>query len=96
MAFIKLLTKLGDLITSGKGVTVTVDNGKISIGGTITRDERIGGDIRLVVDGLVSDLTVHGSATVNGNVKGNVDAGGSVNSGKVGGDIDAGGSVLVT
>lgn len=49
--------------------------------------------LHVIVTGNLHNLDTGGSATINGDVAGYVDAGGSIQCGDVGGYVDAGGSV---
>lgn len=99
----------GNVVIGGRGGTVTVNgktyrgknvriqndvvyvDGKPVGEGASTAAE--GGILHIEVTGDVGSIESDQSVTVNGNVQGSVNAGGSVNCGSVGGDVDAGGSV---
>ena len=93
--------------TNGKGITVT--NNSVYVGGELVQ-EGLSGIVRIEFKGDLASLKTDGSASIHGdihgdvdvgdsctckNVKGNVDAGGSITCGNVGGSIDAGGSVMI-
>lgn len=82
---------------NGKSITVSgnnisVINDKVYVGGKLV-EEGLSGNVTISFEGDLASLKVDGSATVNGNILGNVDAGGSVKCGNVGKSVDAGGSV---
>lgn len=96
----------GKLI-SVTGSDISIINDKVYVGGKLV-EEGLSGSVEISFTGDLASLKVDGSATVNGNVQGfvdaggsvncedvekSVDAGGSVNCGTVGGSVDAGGSV---
>jgi len=68
---------------------IKISNGCVIIGGK----EIISNTTNVKIEGNVGDILCDGQVTVNGEVKGNVDAGGSVSCGNVTGSVDAGGSV---
>jgi len=77
----------------GNNLNVTMKNGAITINGKhIDALDNLKG-YEVTIEGDVHTLNVSGSVTVNGNVTGNIDAGGSVSCKDVSGDIDAGGSI---
>lgn len=91
--------------TNGKNISVINDT--IYVDG-VTIQSNLSGIVEVKFEGDLASLKCNGSASINGNVKGdvdvggslkccdvsgNLDVGGSVQCGKVGGDIDAGGSV---
>lgn len=75
---------------SGNGITI--NNGKVYVDGKLV-EEGLSGQVEVSFTGDLASLKVDGSATVNGNVQGRLDAGGSVNCKDVGKSVDAGGSV---
>lgn len=74
------------------GRNISIQNGKISVDGKPLECDMTG-DIHVVVNGDINQLTCAGSCTVSGDVNGSIDATGSVTCGTVYGDIDAAGSV---
>ncbi|WP_259406040.1 polymer-forming cytoskeletal protein [Shouchella clausii] len=88
---------MNKIIINGKSISVSgnnisVINGKIYTDGTLV-ESGLSGQVTILFEGDLANLKTDGSATIQGNVKGNVDAGGSVTCGNVGQSIDAGGSV---
>jgi hypothetical protein len=80
--------------TDGSSIHVT-SNGNVSVGGVVVMGG-LSGTINVQFEGDLASLTCQGSATVNGSVQRDVDAGGSITvGGNVGGDVDAGGSITV-
>ncbi len=81
------------------GKTYNVPGGNISVQNNIVYvdgkkiEEGLSGIVEVKFTGDLASLRTDGSATVKGEVKGDVDAGGSVDCGNVGGSVDAGGSV---
>lgn len=73
----------GSTIISGRN-GITINGQRIDVSGST---------IEIKLDGDCASIKADGNVTVTGNVKGNIDAGGSVNCGNVGGNVDAGGSV---
>lgn len=71
---------------------VNFSDGEIIINGKKVTGN-LSGDVRVIWEGPAVDVNADGSVTVNGNVSGSVDAGGSITCGNVEGDVDAGGSV---
>lgn len=51
------------------------------------------GTVNIKFEGELASLKCQGSATINGDIKGNVDVGGSLKCGNIDGDVDAGDSV---
>lgn len=89
------------------GNNISVINNSIYVDGKVVQSD-LSGDVNIKFEGDLASLKCNGSATINGNIKGdvdvggsldcndivgNIDVGGSVRCGKVSGDIDAGGSV---
>lgn len=89
------------------GRNISIQNGKITVDGRSLECDMTG-DIHVVVNGDINQLTCSGSVEVNGNcgsvdcagsctvsgdVNGSIDATGSVTCGTVYGNIDAAGSV---
>jgi hypothetical protein len=77
---------------SVQGNNITITNNQVIVDGTAIQSN-LSGITEVKFDGDLASLKCHGAATVNGDVKGNVDAGGSIKCGNVGGNVDAGGSV---
>ena|SRR6185312_6668682 len=77
---------------SVKGNGISIINDKVYVNGKLI-EEGLSGNIEITFTGDLASLNVDGSATVNGSIHGDVDAGGSVNCGDVGKSVDAGGSV---
>jgi len=82
---------------NGKSIKVTGSNisvigDKVYVNGKLV-EEGLSGNVEISFKGDLANLNVDGSATVDGNVLGYVDAGGSVRCENVNGSVDAGGSV---
>ena len=82
----------GNEITFEDGASVSICNGTIQINGSVS-GKYDSSTPKIEVYGNVGNLDCTGSATISGDVKGYVDAGGSVTCGNVGSYVDAGGSV---
>lgn len=67
---------------------ITIRNGVVTIGGK-TVNTGASGEVRLIVEGSCGSVECDGPVTVNGEVRGSIQAG-SVTCGKVGGSIQAG------
>jgi len=76
---------------TGNVMDVTVDQGDVSVAGTV-RDVNAGGSV--VVHGDVAGGIDAGGSVTCETVHGDVDCGGSVACGKIAGSVDAGGSVI--
>lgn len=87
----KSLIKINRLTLWGKSISIS--GRKVYVDGDLTGGEIKGDTLHIVVEGDVASLSCDGSATIRGDVKGNVRAGGSVNCGDIGGNADAGGSI---
>ena len=75
------------------GSNICVSNGTVMVDGKVITSE-LSGTVEIKFEGDIASLDVRqGSATIRGSVKGDVDAGGSIQCGNVLGDVDAGGSV---
>jgi hypothetical protein len=74
------------------GNNISVVGNSICVDGTQVSTNLVG-TVEVKFEGDIASLKTNGSATINGNVKGSVDAGGSITCGDVSGDVDAGGSV---
>ena len=77
-------------VFSGRNIVISGDS--VIIDGKQVL-EGVSGIVNVVVTGDLSSLKSNSSVEVNGNVLGDVDAGGSISCGDVSGDVDAGGSV---
>lgn len=77
---------------SVKGNNISVINNRVIVDGVVIEDG-LSGIVEVKFEGDIASLRCDGSATINGNVMGNVDAGGSVDCGDVGRNVDASGSV---
>ena len=74
------------------GANISVVNNVVLVDGKkIPSDDVQISDV--IIEGDTGPVRADGSVTVNGNVTGNVDAGGSVKAGNVSGKVNAGGSV---
>lgn len=85
---------MNTIIINGRQISVTgrnisVINDKVIVDGVIV-EEGLSGHVEISFVGDLATLKTNGSATIEGNVMGNVDAGGSVNCGDVKGSVDAG------
>ena len=76
----------------GNCSNISIRNGEARIDGNVIKTG-LSGDVHVHWDGPIANLETDGSATVNGNVSGSVNAGGSVTCGEVGTSLSAGGSV---
>ena len=75
-----------------EGNNVSMINNRIIIDGKeVGETERA--QTQIVINGNIGNLETDKSVTVNGEITGNVTAGGSVNCDDIGGDVRAGGSV---
>lgn len=76
-----------------KGNNITISNGEVIIDGKV-QEKGLYGSVDIKVTGSIGKLTCDGSATVNGDVLGNVYAQNSVEvEGDILGDVQAGNSV---
>lgn len=77
-----------------EGHNISIVEDSITVDG-VTIEKGLSGIVDIKFEGDITNLTIHkGNAEINGNIRGNVDVGGSVKcSGYIGGDIEAGGSV---
>lgn len=75
-----------------QGNNVVMNNGTIIIDG-ITVEGDFNGSAPIQMSGDIHSLRTDGSATVDGNVQGNVNAGGSLKCGNIEGSANAGGSL---
>jgi len=74
------------------GNNISISNNTIKVNGKIiTKD--LSGIVEVVFEGDLASLKCNAAVTVKGNVKGNVDAGNSVNCGDIIGNVDADNSV---
>jgi hypothetical protein len=91
--------------TNGKNISVI--GNQVCIDGQMILGD-LSGIVEIKFEGDLASLKCQGSATINGNIKGdvdiggslscndiigNVDVGGSIKCGNISGDVDAGGSV---
>lgn len=88
---------MSNIIINGKsynvsGNNIVVQNNQVLVDGKLIQGD-LSGDVTISFEGDLANLTTHGSATINGDVHGGVDAGGSVQCGNVSEFVDAGGSV---
>ncbi|MCY7865940.1 hypothetical protein P8918_13055 [Bacillus spizizenii] len=88
---------MNTVIINGKSISVSgnnidVINDKVYVDGKLV-EEGLSGQVDIAFEGDLANLRTGGSATINGDVKGDIDAGGSVNCGNVNGMVDSGGSV---
>ena len=79
-------------VDSSNGSSINVRNGVVSVGGVVVQTG-LSGVVEIIWSGPAASINADGSVTVNGEVKGDVDAGGSINCGNVSGSADAGGSI---
>jgi len=86
------ITINGTVITGDLSGGVSIRNGEVRVGGKLVQ-ANVSGDVHVKWDGPLTSLETDGSATVSGEVRGSVSAGGSVTCGPVGESINAGGSV---
>jgi len=77
-------------VTNGGSICIT-DNYVIIDGKVVS--EKLSGIVKVVIEGDLASLKTDVSATVNGDVTGNVNCNGSCTCGKVEGSVKAGGSV---
>jgi len=71
---------------------IVINNNSIYVGGTQVGD-KYNGIVEIKFEGDLASLSTGGNATINGNVKGDVEAGGNVHCGDVYKNVDAGGNV---
>ena len=76
--------------TSGK--SISVNDNSIYVDGNLIVDN-LKGTVDIKFEGDLASLKCQGSATIYGNIKGNVDIGGSLNCKDIIGNVDAGGSI---
>ena len=76
--------------TSGNNISVI--NNSVYVDGKVIQTE-LSGIVEIKFEGDLASLSCNGSASVNGNIKGDVDVGGSLDCNDIGGNIDVGGSV---
>lgn len=76
---------------SGLSGGIVIAGNCVYAGGKLV-DGEAQGVVEVIVEGDLTSLESSASVTVNGNVQGDVDAGGSINCGNVGGSVKAGGS----
>ena len=80
------------IITNGQ--SIVINNGSVIVDGRVIKDG-LSGIVELKVEGDLMNLNTTGSATIHGNVHGNVDTNGSVTCHTINGDVDAMGSVKI-
>lgn len=83
----------GKTFNSKEGGSISIVNGQVTIDGVIQTGDKLSGVVKVEISGGLSNLKTDADVVVNGDVLGNVDAGGSVQCGAVGKSVDAGGSV---
>ena len=76
--------------TSGNNISVI--NNSVYVDGKVIQT-KLSGIVEIKFEGDLASLNCNGSASINGNIKGDVDVGGSLDCGDIGGNIDVGGSV---
>ena len=86
------------IVVNGKSITVqgnniSVINNRVYVDGKEVETGELKGTVHIEFKGDLAKLKTDSSATIHGNVKGNVDSGTSVKCGDVGGSVDAGTSV---
>lgn len=89
---------MSTVIINGKkmnisGNNICISNDRVYVDGKLISDEEAKEPVKLIVEGDLLTIKTEGDVEVNGNVQGDLKAGGSVNSGDVGGSLKAGGSV---
>lgn len=75
------------------GGSISVINGTVIIDGVVQEGDKLSGVVRIEVSGDLASLHTDASVTVAGDVRGDLNAGGSVTAGPVGGSVNAGGSI---
>lgn len=75
-----------------EGNSLSIVNGTVMIDG-MEQNDTLTGKVRLEITGTLNSLTTDASVNMNGEIKGDVSAGGSVNCADVGGSVKADGSV---
>lgn len=88
---------MNKIIINGKeftvsGSNISVINGKVFVDGKLI-EEGLTDNVTISFVGDLASLSTNGSATIHGNVNGNVDVGGSVTCGNISGSLNSGGSV---
>jgi hypothetical protein len=86
---------MGTVTVNGKtyvGNNIQIRNGEVRIDGKLQGD-KVSGVVELKVTGEIGSLDTDASVNMNGTIRGNVSAGGSVNADNIGGSVSAGGSV---
>lgn len=86
------ITINGVTIETNGSSNISVNGDSVYVGGKLIKSG-LSGIVKIEFEGDLAKLQTDGSATINGDVKGNVDCGGSCQCGNVGGFVDAGGSV---
>lgn len=75
-----------------EGDCVSIINGTVVIDGA-SQGGTLNGDVRLEIVGTLTNLKTDASVNMTGQIKGDVEAGGSVRCDDVGGNVNCGGSV---
>ncbi len=86
---------MGSITIDGRtfeGDVVSIIGGEVIVDG-VTQDGTLTGKVSLEIKGTLDNLTTDASVNMTGQIKGNVEAGGSVRCDDVGGNVIAGGSV---
>ena len=88
---------MNTIIVNGKriqcsGSNVSIINGRVIVDGKEIANEE-SREVYVTIEGDVNKIDCSGSVTVKGNVKGDIDASGSIRCGNVSGSVDASGSV---
>ena len=91
---------MGTCVVNGRrydipnGASVSISNGVVKVNGKELDDEARGGQpCEVHIQGDIGELRCDGDAHIDGNVTGDVDAGGSVECHNVGKSVDAGGII---
>jgi hypothetical protein len=85
------ITVNGKTMLAQDGCNIRIGNGNVFSNGSIIISDIGNNDV--TIEGNCGKLDCCGSASINGNVNGDVDCGGSCNCKDVSGNVDAGGSV---
>jgi hypothetical protein len=97
---IRFFKKRNTIIINGQkiqtiGSNIEINGENILVDGQVVKNG-LAGTVKIQFEGDIASIKSDTSVTVNGNVHGNVDAGGSIICQQVGRDVDAGGSVTCT
>lgn len=79
------------IIVEGSNTSVSVVNGKVSVGGKVIA-ENLSGDVHVKWEGPAANIEVHGDLTC-GDVAGSINAGNNVTAHEVRGNVNAGNNV---